>query len=303
MKRSRSIVVLALCVGLAAPAFAQSAAPTAPEASPAPAAASDAAPADGIPAISPEDAAAAPAPELQPMTEGQAEEAAPAPMVAPAAIPAPAPAPVVAAPPPAEPTPADEAGEEGRKDKPCALGKLCMGPVASVAVINLIGFGAHARYGEHFGFGLDYQFMPTLGLGDVSAGWSLVTVEGRWYPFGGAFFLGGGFAYQEVHMAAKITTGLPGEAFTIKGNLSMPAFKFGLGLMGHDGFVMGIDLALEVPLGGTNVNFTMPPEAAASPAAGMVADAHNKINDAANKSVKMVPVVPQINLLRIGYLF
>ena len=242
--RSRSMLVLALCVGLAAPAFAQSAAPSAPEteaapaADAAPAAPADEAPAEAAPAISPADAAAA-SPELQPLMEGQAEEA-PAPMPEATPVPAPAPAPVVAAPPPAEPMPADEAGEAPPKAQ-CALGELCMGPVLSLAVINPFGFGAHARYGEHLGFGLDYQFLPTIPFGDVSAGWSLVTVEGRWYPFGGAFWLGGGFAYQAAHMSMKVNDGF-GSSFDVKGNLSMPAIKFGLGLMGHDGFVMGIDL-------------------------------------------------------------
>jgi hypothetical protein len=309
MKSNRSLLVLALCMGLAAPAFAQTAAaPTSPEAAPADdfmnpqAAPAEAAPADdAAPAISPADAAAAS--ELQPMTEGQPEQA-PAPM--PEAAPAPAPAPVVmAGPAPAEPTPVgdEERNEDAPIHKKCALGNLCMGPVLSLAVINPFGFGAHARYGEHLGFGIDYQFMPTVGLSTVNAGWSLFTVEGRWYPFGGAFFLGGGFAYQAAHMSTKLNTGIPGSELNVKGALSMPALKFGLGFMGHDGFVMGIDLALNVPLGGTNVNFQMPSGAAIGPAADMVAKAHKDINDAANKGIKLLPFVPQLNLIRIGYLF
>jgi hypothetical protein len=314
-------------MGLAAPALAQMApAPSAPETSSAPAAApadaapadaapadaapadaapADAAPADAAPAdgaaVTP-DAAAAPAPELQPLTEGQAEEA-PAPLPEAVPAPAPAPAPVVAAPPPAEPSPMGEDTGENPPSKQCALGKLCMGPVLSLAVINPLGFGAHARYGEHFGFGLDYQFLPTVGVNNVSAGWSLFTVEGRWYPFGGAFFLGGGFAYQSAHMSATINSGLPGTQFAVKGNISMPALKFGLGLMGHDGFVMGIDLALNVPLGSTNVNFQMPTGVAAGPAADMVATAHKNINDTASKGIKALPFIPQLNLIRVGYLF
>jgi hypothetical protein len=307
MKSQRSLLVLALCMGLAVPAFAQSVeAPSDPEAAPmADQVDPEAAPAEAAPAVAPSDAAAAS--ELQPMMEGQPEEA-PAPAPAPEAAPAPAPAPVIAGPAPAEPTPVGEREERGPDEAPnhkCALGDLCMGPVLSLAVINPFGFGAHARYGENWGFGLDYQFLPTVGVQDVSAGWSLVTVEGRWYPFGNAFFLGTGFAYQSAHMSAKINGGIPGAEMAVKGNLSMPAWKFGLGFMGHDGFVMGIDLALAVPLGGTNVNFQMPSSAAAADptAAAMIADAHKKINDAANKGIKLLPFVPQLNLIRIGYLF
>lgn len=310
MKSQRSLLVVALCLGLAVPAFAQTAeAPSSPETSSAndPMVDPEAAPAaDAAPAVSPTDAAAAS--ELQPMTEGQAEEA-PAPAPVPEATPAPAPAPVMAGPAPAEPSPVGEREERGPDEAPqhkCALGDLCMGPVLSLAVINPFGFGAHARYGENWGFGLDYQFLPTVGIiNDVSAGWSMFTVEGRWYPFGGAFFLGTGFAYQAAHMSAKINSGIPGAEMAVKGNLSMPAWKFGLGFMGRSGFVMGIDLALAVPLGGTNVNFQMPTSAAAADpnAAAMIADAHKKIDDAANKGIKLLPFVPQLNLIRIGYLF
>lgn len=308
MKSQRSLLVLALCMGLAVPAFAQTAeAPSSAETSSAndPMVDPEAAPADSAPAIAPSDAAAAS--ELQPMMEGQAE-AAPAPMPEAAPAPAPAPAPVMAGPAPAEPSPVgahEERGPDEAPNRKCALGDLCMGPVLSLAVINPFGFGAHARYGDNWGFGLDYQFLPTVGVQDVSAGWSLVTVEGRWYPFGNAFFLGTGFAYQSAHMSAKINGGIPGAEMAVKGNLSMPAWKFGLGVMGHDGFVMGIDLALAVPLGGTNVNFQMPSSAAAADptAAAMIADAHKKINDAANKGIKLLPFVPQLNLIRIGYLF
>ena len=69
----------------------------------------------------------------------------------------------------------------------------------SLGLINPLGIGAHARYGENFGFGFDYQFLPTLTFSNASAGWSLITVEARWYPFGGSFFLGGGFGYQNFN--------------------------------------------------------------------------------------------------------
>ena len=34
----------------------------------------------------------------------------------------------------------------------------------------------------------------------------------------------------------------------VSGDIGIPQIKFGLGLMGHDGFVMGIDLAFGIPL-------------------------------------------------------
>ena len=92
-------------------------------------------------------------------------------------------------------------GEVGEDDEParCALGELCIGPVLSLGAINPIGIGVHARYGDYIGFGFDYQFLPTLTFSNASASWSLITVEARVYPFGGSFFLGGGFGYQTLN--------------------------------------------------------------------------------------------------------
>ncbi len=233
--------------------------------------------------------------------------------VPPVTEPAPAPAPALSAqpaPPPAQVTPAlpptpppGEEEEEGPPKPKCVLQDLCLGPVLTLGVINVIGIGAHARYGQFVGFGLDYQFLPTITVGDASAGWGLFTVEGRWYPFGGAFWLGGGFAYQ--HFSASATGSTPVGSVKVKGTLSMPAIKLGLGFMGHDGFVAGIDLNLNFPLGGTKVGFDPLSGSAADTPEGMMmsADLQDKINKAANKGVKLIPFVPQLNLLRIGYLF
>ena len=85
----------------------------------------------------------------------------------------------------------------------------------------------------------------------------------------------------------------------------MPAFKLGLGFMGREGFVMGIDLGLHIPLGSTDVEFDMPTgcEDLGATTVAAVMDMQDQINDAADKVVKVIPVVPQLNLLRIGYLF
>jgi hypothetical protein len=167
----------------------------------------------------------------------------------------------------------------------------------SLGVVNVVGFGAAARYGDHFGFAIDYQFMPSLTFGAIDASWSLFTVEGRWHVGGSAFWLGGGFGLQSFSAEGPVTG--PGTSMSVEGTVSIPALKLGLGVMGRDGFVMGIDLGFNIPLGGTDVGFSgADPDV--YPAA---AQAQNDIKDAANDAVSLMPVIPQFNVLRIGYLF
>ena len=190
--------------------------------------------------------------------------------------------------------------EEDASAEKCALGDLCMGPVFTLGAINPLGLGLHARYGENFGFGVDWQFIPSLSFGSASAGWGMVAGEGRWYPFGGAFFLCGGLSYQ--YFSASASAGSGASRIDVSGSVGIPSFKLGLGVMGHDGFVMGIDLGFQIPLGGTDVDFDAATGGGVSNAE-MVAKMQGDIADAADAGIGLIPVIPQLNLLRIGYLF
>jgi hypothetical protein len=238
-----------------------------------------------------------PGAEPVPGTEGTPSTA-----PAPALQPAPPPPPQAAPPPPPPAAHAPQPSAEGEGKQPeqkCAIGDLCLGPVLTLGLINPFGIGAHARYGKLVGFGIDYQFMPAIHSKGTSAGWSLLTFEGRFYPFGGSFWLGGGIAFQTF--SASITTDMGAGPVKLEGTLFMPAIKIGLGFMGHDGFVMGIDLDANFPLAGTKVKFKT---SGAGATAGVdLSDQEKSINDAANLAVKLIPFIPQLNLLRIGYLF
>jgi hypothetical protein len=192
-------------------------------------------------------------------------------------------------------------GEAGEDDEPprCALGELCVGPVLSLGAINPLGIGVHARYGDYLGIGFDYQFLPTLTFSNASASWSLVTVEARVYPFGGSFFLGGGFGYQTLNASASMTDPF-GATARAEGSVSVPALKLGLGFMGQSGFVFGIDLGFNVPLGSTEVEFA---GNASNVSAETMADLRQQVKDAAETGINLAPFIPQLNLLRFGYLF
>jgi hypothetical protein len=190
---------------------------------------------------------------------------------------------------------------QASSDEGCLLGDFCVGPLLTLGAVDPLGFGAHMRYGRYLGFGIDYQFLPTrIDIGAASATWSLFTVEARVYPFGNAFFLGGGFGYQ--NFSARVHQMTPIGDVALSGSLGMPALKLGIGFMGHDGFVLGADIGFNVLLGRAKVDMSDPTGPGANYPTGAFA-LEQEINEVAEDAVASFPVIPQINLIRMGYLF
>jgi hypothetical protein len=216
--------------------------------------------------------------------------------VAPVAVAAAVPADTKLAPAQTEPTDEPEASAASS----CALASVCMGPVVSLlGPPNLIGGGLHVRIGHYLGVGVDYQALPTLNFSPVSIGTSLVSGNARVYPFGGAFFLGGGIGYQTIR------AGLHEGDISVSARTGFPAAMASIGFMGHDGFVLGMDLGLMFPLGSPRVsiqaNTGKISQAGISQAD--VDEAKGKAETQVNKVLGQMPLLVQVNLLRLGYMF
>jgi hypothetical protein len=191
--------------------------------------------------------------------------------------------------------------KEQARDERCAFGELCFGPLVTLGAIDPIGVGAHLRYGRYLGFGVDYQFLPThIAIGITSSTWSLFTVEGRVYPFGNAIFFSGGFGYQSFSGTAHEMT--PAGQVRLAGSLGVPTIKLGVGLLGESGFVLGADIGFNILLGNPHVKFEDPTGPGASYQFG-AAGLHQEINQRARQAMDSIPIVPQVNLIRMGYLF
>ena len=182
----------------------------------------------------------------------------------------------------------------------CLLGELCFGPVVTAGAVDVFGIGAHART-DFWGVGFDYQFISFTARG-VPVKLSLLTVEGRIYPFGGAFFIAGGLAWQSgsfrSHISYPGNGQIPPIETDIKGSVNVPVFKLGAGFMGREGFVMGIDLSLGLQLGGTRVSFSSD-----LPRIKEVTDVEDRIRNRADTWIRGLPFLLQVNILRFGLLF
>ncbi|HEY2733638.1 MAG TPA: hypothetical protein VGI70_06615, partial [Polyangiales bacterium] len=182
----------------------------------------------------------------------------------------------------------------------CMLAQTCIGPVvALLGPPNLIGGGMHMRIGHYVGAGIDYQVLPNVNINPVTVGSSLMSANARLYPFGGAFFLGGGFAYQSIR--AQFHDGALGVA----AKTGFPAASANIGFMGHDGFVLGADIGLLFPLGTSHVSVRDLGGAAA--ASGLtqqqIDSSREQAQSRVEKLLNAMPVFLQVNLVRLGYMF
>jgi hypothetical protein len=300
MARGASIAALVMC--LASPVLGQ-AAPGEPAPDPAP----------PSPALESSTDAPGDPPDAGPPPESPPADAPLAPPPAPPQTPPPpAPPPATAAAPPpaydAEIAPEYDYPEGHREPSaaPCALAHLCLGPVLTLGVPNLIGIGAHARITKFVGVGVDYQFLPTFGIEGVPVDASSFTIEGRLYPTGDSFFVGAGFAYQSVTAEGRRLVDHPdGGQVTLagEGELGLPLLKLGIGWLGYDGFVIGIDLAIEIPLGTRKLEITTTGSDGSEVFDEEVAALRRTVQDQADNVLDLLPVVIQLNFLRLGYMF
>ena len=118
------------------------------------------------------------------------------------------------------------------------------------------------------------------------------------YPFAGAFFLSGGFGYQAFHGVIR-----DGDV-AINAKTSFPALMASVGFMGRSGFILGADLGLLFPLGSMRVRVSDGGTLAQSGIPQSEMDqARAKAEDTANKALNSLPLLVQVNLLRVGYMF
>jgi hypothetical protein len=243
---------------------------------------------------------AAQQPALNPRSPGSPET------VQPADAPALAPLPPSAAP-AAEPSTEYESYQEppdvAAAQEPgshCLFGGFCLGPVLTAGIFDVFGVGVQGR-SDYWGVGLDYQFVRFTTRG-IPVRLSLLTVEGRLYPFGGAFFLAGGLAWQSGSFRGHVTypgdSQIPPIETDISGSVNVPVFKLGAGFMGRDGVVMGIDISLGLQLGRTTVSFSSD-----LPRVKQVIDVEDKIRNRADTWIRGLPFLLQVNVLRFGFLF
>jgi hypothetical protein len=164
----------------------------------------------------------------------------------------------------------------------------------SLGAVNAFGVGAHIRYARHLGLAIDYQTTPGIGGNVLRIGTTSTTIAARFYPFGGGFFISGGIATQSVRVHAAA------NGVSVDAAARATGAAFGLGWMGASGLVIGIDVSVLVPLNDSSVSIV---GITGAPSDGYFTEVRNRAEERANALAHDIPIVPQVNLLRVGYLF
>jgi len=181
------------------------------------------------------------------------------------------------------------------------LDDFCVGPVLTLGVLNALGVGGQARW-KWLGLAVDYQVLPTITYSQIGLGLSSLSIDARVFPAGGGvgpfrnFHVYVGFGTQWLN--GKVSAG----GTEVYGQLAYPGPRVGLGFMGRRGLVLGFDVSVLFRGADTAVAISsnLPASQQQDAAFQQLAAA---INQDLQAFIAYVPVVPQVNLLRLGYAF
>ena len=306
---------------------------------PPPAPASASASAGSVHPVAPPPAAAlaAPPPRVAPPPPAPPPPAPPAPVVAPppaappVVAPAPAAPPVAVPPPPGpgvEPLPAIPAPipEESApppvpppvEGPPPAVAPDAEDPLRVGLMIGLLSFPRPVeaeltfKVGRWFGFGVQASFLPQVSVPAIDGKLDLKAMQGvfRWYPFGNAFYLGGGLGYQNFQgsFGETIDNGQLRISADMSGAFLVP--QLGWMWIFESGFAMGLSFGLQIPIPkepvvtATYNGQPVPDQATSTVPQDVVNEAHTTGDNfrSVAKLIVRYPF-PQIDFLRIGLFF
>lgn len=157
---------------------------------------------------------------------------------------------------------------------------------------------AFAKFEQQFGVGLEYSFMPPTTVQGVWSRFNAVSVDGRWFPFKGGFFIGlrAGRQWLDASMTETIAgLGTGTEAMNAAAWFVNP--RIGYLYTFPSGITLGIDAGVQLPIGATYERSG--PATAAGVAQGTQFD--NTLRIVANTLGN--DVTPTVDLLQIGFLF
>jgi hypothetical protein len=272
-----------------AAAFPPDPSPSAP-ASPAPASpAPDAAPSDAAPpagaAPATGSAAFEPLPDATPKHHKKPRARAPAAPDAAPATPPPAVAPVEPAyhqstPHSSDPVPPPESDKAN--DDEGLFGPFRIGFLVGGGLPDLLSLGGMIKLTRYFGAGINVGLIPTVKIslyGDATVAFQEYDAYGHIFPFGGAFFMGAGVGYANVHgtianhytltpaeYAVAMVEGYRGSStleVDSQANVRTLVLTPQIGLLKtfQAGFSIGIDVGAQIPIAPSKVDFatSVPP--------------------------------------------
>jgi hypothetical protein len=175
------------------------------------------------------------------------------------------------------PSESDKASDDEGLFGPFRIGFLVGGGLP-----DLLSLGGMIKLTRYFGAGINVGLIPTVKLslyGDATVAFQEYDVYGHIFPFGGAFFLGAGVGYANVHgtianhytltpteYAVAMVEGYRGSStleVDSQANVRTLVLTPQIGLLKtfQAGFSIGIDVGAQLPIAPSKVDFstTVPP--------------------------------------------
>ncbi|MFL5306117.1 MAG: hypothetical protein ACJ8F1_12940, partial [Polyangia bacterium] len=168
------------------------------------------------------------------------------------------------------------------------------------------------KVGRWFGLGVEGSFLPELSVPAADAKMDLKAVQGvfRWYPFGGAFFLGGGIGYENFQASFGET--VDNGHLNVKADMSGAFFipQVGWMFISDSGLSFGINLGLQIPIPkepvvtATYNGQPVPAQATSSVPQDAVDQAQTNVDNVRSLAKLLVRYpFPEIDFLRLGLFF
>lgn len=186
----------------------------------------------------------------------------------------------------ARPTEATSSNEEG------LLGPVRLGVVAGVAFPRPVAVEGMLKVRDLVSIGLEYSVLPPVTVSGFRASLYAVDVDVCVFPFRGGFFLGmnAGKQHFDTTGSAVLPAGLGTTPEQITADTWFVGARIGYLRTWKSGFTLGMDAGAQIPVAASFAN-TVPMQVPISQTATDVSHVIGK------------NVLPNVNLLRVGYLF
>jgi hypothetical protein len=164
-----------------------------------------------------------------------------------------------------------------------------------------------AKVGRHLSVGAQYSMLPDITPPGFDAGLKLNAYQGvvRIFPFGGSFYIGSGFGYQQLKASLGHTDPSSGDRSEVSCDMSGLFVSPQLGWLWiwKSGFAFGLNIGAQIPVPKdpvvkTTVNGVEIPESAGDEDTN---DMRDKVRTVARVVAKYP--IPNLDLLKIGFFF
>jgi len=164
-----------------------------------------------------------------------------------------------------------------------------------------------AKLGRHLAIGAQYSVLPDITPPGFDAGLKLAAYQAvaRYFPFGGSFYIGSGFGYQQFKASLGHTDTTTGDRSEVSCDMSGMFVSPQLGWLWvwKSGMALGLNIGAQIPIPKdpvvtATINGVVIPESASD-------DDTNDMRDKVRTIAKLVSKypVPNIDLLKIGFFF